>query len=96
MVKIEPRSPKSTVSAPNLIGEPPKWPLCAEFNRTSTLGTSPERANRVRNGEQPNANGEPMMCAEMKKRKVRSANQNQNGESPNQKGELIKIADSSW
>ena len=77
------------------LGEPPNWPLCAEFNRTSTLGTSPKRANRVRNGEPPKENGELMMCAEMKKREVKSANQNQKGEPPNENGESIKVADSS-
>ena len=76
---IEPRSPKSTMSAPNQIGEPPNRLHCAEINTTSTLETSLKRANRVRNGEPPNANGKPKMRAEMKKRKVKSANQNQNG-----------------
>ena len=83
MAKIEPRSPKSTMSAPNQIGEPPKRPHCDEFNRTQALEASPQRANWVKNGEPPNVNGEPRRCTELKKSKVKSANQVQNSESPN-------------
>src|SRR5688572_31430517 len=93
--KIEPRSPKCKESSPNQIGEPPKSPLCAEINRTSPLEASRERANMVRNGEPPKANGELMMCAKMKKKEVKSANQDRNGKPPNENGELIEVAESS-
>ena len=95
MAKSELRSPKCKESAPNQNGEPPKSPLCAVFNRTSPLEASQERANMARNGESPKANGECMLCAEMKKKKMKSASQEQNGEPPNANGELIEVAESS-
>ena len=95
MAKIEPRSPKSTMSAQIRIGESPKRPKCTEFNRTQAFETSPERANWVENDEPTNVNGEPRRCAEMKKWKVKSANKIQNGELPNKKGDPILTVDSS-